>query len=85
MPAGKHTDPQLKAEILRKIHDEGVSVYKIHEIYGISTKTVYGWLNKAGINEQRNLILENNRLKKELDTAYRVIGRLTTEVSRPKG
>lgn len=85
MATGIPTDPAIKAEILQKIHDEGISAYKASQIYGISTKTIYGWLKKTVKSSDKNLLLENNRLKKELDQAYRIIGRLTAEVKRPKG
>jgi hypothetical protein len=36
------------------------------------------------VDGNRNLILENSRLKKELEIAYRLLGRATAEMSRPK-
>ena len=53
--------------------------------YNVNYRTIYGWIKKQVDGKDRNLILKNNRLKKELDTAYRIIGRLTAEVQRPKG
>lgn len=85
MATGTPTDPALKAEILQKIREEGMSVYKAAQVYNINHRTIYGWLKKGVEGQDRNLILENNRLKKELDTAYRIIGKLTAEVQRPKG
>ncbi len=84
MPTGKHTDPAVKAEILSKIHN-GMSVQKAHEIYGVTAHTIYNWLStEVSGPSNRSLVLENNRLKKELDNAYRVIGELSAK-NYPKG
>ena len=85
MATGTPTDPALKAEILQRIREEGVPVYKAAQIYNVSHRTIYGWLKKDVDGKDRSLVLENNRLKKELDIAYRIIGKLTAEVQRPKG
>lgn len=82
---GKPTDPQLRAEIVGKIHDEGMSVAVASATYGISSKSIYTWLREGVVDGNRNLILENNRLKKELEIAYRILGKLTAETKRPKG
>lgn len=81
----RNIDQSLKNEILDKVKNQGVSVYLASQETGVSTKTIYSWLKNEVGDSNRSLVLENNRLKKELDNAYRVIGRLTTEVSRPKG
>lgn len=86
MAKGIPTDPATKAEILRRIKDGGLSVPQASEQYRISTKSIYNWIRVNGTTgSERNLILENNQLKKKLDNAYRVIGKLTAEVNRPKG
>ena len=84
MAKGKPTDPRLKAEIVGKIRDEGMSVTVVSSTYGFSSKTIYGWLREGVVDGDRNLILENNRLKKELEIAYRIIGRFTADAQRPK-
>lgn len=85
MATGTPIDPAIKSEILQKVWEEGLSVYKTAQIYNVNYRTIYGWIKKQVDGKDRNLILKNNRLKKELDTAYRIIGRLTAEVQRPKG
>ena len=52
--------------------------------YNVSAKSIYAWLREGVVDGDRNLILENNRLKKELEIAYRILGRLTAETKRPK-
>jgi transposase len=84
MAKGKPTAPELRAEIVGKIRDEGMSVAVASATYSISSKSIYTWLREGVVDGNRNLILENNRLKKELEIAYRILGRLTAETKRPK-
>jgi transposase-like protein len=84
MARGTPTDPNIRAEIVRKIRDEGMRVVDASATYGYSSKTIYSWLREGVVDGNRNLILENNRLKKELEIAYRILGRLTAETKRPK-
>ena len=84
MAKGIPVDPQLKAEIVKKIRDDGVKVVEASTLYGVSAKSIYTWLREGVVDGNRNLILENNRLKKELEIAYRLLGRATAEMSRPK-
>ena len=85
MTKGIPTDPAIKAEILAKIKDGALSVPTASEQYNISTKSIYNWIRVNGTTgSERNLLLENKQLKKKLDNAYRVIGKLTAETSRPK-
>lgn len=81
----KATDPKIKSAILKAIRENGRSVRDVGNEYGVSPKTIYGWLRCEVKDSDRSLILENNRLKKELDNCYRVIGRMSMEIRRPKG
>jgi transposase-like protein len=85
MPGFKPIDPEIRAEILDQIRNQGVSVSNAATSHSVSTKTIYNWLRAGVVDGDKNLILENNRLKKELEQAYRVLGRLTAETQRPKG
>lgn len=84
MPIGKHTDPALKAEILTKIRDEGMRVVDATTAYGVHSKTIYGWLRDGVVNSNTSLILQLNRLKKENEQLYNMLGRATAELKRPK-
>jgi len=84
MPMGKPVDPQIKADIIHEIRDLGLPVVEAATKYGVSSKSIYRWLNEGVVDGNRNLILENNRLKKELEIAYRIIGRFTADAQRPK-
>ena len=84
MAKGKPTDPKLRAEIVSKIRDGGMSVADASATYGISSKSIYTWLREGVVDGNRNLILENNKLRKELEIAYRLLGRATAEMQHPK-
>ena len=63
MPVGKHIEQHIKDEIILKIRDGGLKVSEAASQYGISSKTIYSWLRAGVIDGNRNLILENNRLR----------------------
>jgi transposase len=84
MAKGKPTDPKLRAEIVNKIRHDGMSVSEASSTYGISAKSIYTWLREGVVDGNRNLILENNKLKKELEQVYKLLGRATAEMNRPK-
>jgi transposase len=84
MAKGIPTDPAVRAEVVSKIRDEGMRVSEASTTYGFSSKTIYTWLRDGVVDGNRNLILENNRLKKELEIAYRIIGRATAEMQKSK-
>lgn len=84
MPTGKPVSPQTKATIIRKIRDEGLSVSDAAATYHASPKSIYHWLREGVVDGKRNLILENNRLKKENEQLYRLLGRATAEIQSSK-
>ena len=81
---GKPIDQHIKITILAKIRDDGMSVTDASASYGVTSKSIYRWLREGVVDTDRTLILENNRLKKELEQAYRILGRLTAETQRAK-
>lgn len=84
MPKGKPTDPNIRAEIVSKIRNEGMSVSEASTSYSISSKSIYYWLREGVVDGNRNLILENNKLKKENEQLYKLLGRATAEMQRSK-
>ncbi len=84
MPTGIPIDQNTKAEVLNKIRNEGMTVAQASTQYGISSKSIYTWLRSGVADSDKNLILENNKLRKELEMAYRLLGRATAELNRPK-
>lgn len=84
MATGKPTSPKLKAEILDKIRNHGVAVSTISKATGVSTPVIYRWLRSGIVDKDRNLILENNRLRKENEQLYKMLGKATAELNRSK-
>ena len=84
MPRGIPADQTHKAEILTKIRDQGLSVSAASAQYQLSSKTIYAWLREGVVDGNRNLILENNKLKKEIEQLYKLLGRATAEMQRSK-
>lgn len=84
MPKGLPTNPQIKAEIITKIRNEGLSVTEASATYGISSKSIYTWLREGVVDGNRNLVLELNKLRKENEQLYKLLGRATAEMHRSK-
>jgi transposase-like protein len=84
MPKGKPIDQSLKAEIVGKIRDSGMSVADASTTYGVNAKSIYTWLRDGVVDGNRNLILENNKLKKENEQLYKLLGRATAEMNKSK-
>jgi transposase-like protein len=75
-------DQAKKQAIITKIRDEGQKTTDVAAEYGVSTKTIYGWLKQgvAGGGEA----LEIARLRRELEAVYGVLGKVTAELKHPK-
>lgn len=84
MPGFKPIDPSVKAEILDQIRHKGVGVSEAAASHNVSPKTIYTWLRAGVVDGDKNLILELNRLKKENEQLYKLLGRATAELNRPK-
>ena len=84
MPVGKHIDPKLRELIVAQIRDSGISVVDASKQHSVHPKTIYSWLRSGVVNGSANLILENNRLRKENDQLYNMLGRATADLKRPK-
>lgn len=84
MSVGKRTDPVLKTKILTAIRDEDMSVTHASSTYGVNAKTIYGWLQDNVVDGNRNLVLELNKLRKENEQLYKLLGRATAEMQKSK-
>ena len=78
-------DSEIKAQAIDDVRSKGMKVSEAATKYGVDPRTIYGWLKKGVVDSERNLILENNRLKKENEQLYNLLGRATVELKRPKG
>ena len=77
-------EPKIRTEVIDNVRNNGMPVSQAAAKYGINSRTIYGWLKQGVMDGNKNLILENNKLKKELEIAYRIIGRATAEMQRSK-
>ena len=80
----KPIDPQLKQEIMSSV-SSGMSQLEAARLYGVSSKTISNWCHQDIVGGEKNYITQINQLKRELDNAYRVIGKLSARAYRPKG
>ena len=80
----KPIDPQLKQEILTAVKS-GMSQLEASRLYGVSSKTISTWCRQDVVGSEKNYITQLNQLRRELDNAYRVIGKLSARADRPKG
>lgn len=87
MAKGIPVNPVIKNQIITSVKNGEMSVYKAAEKFNIPRGTVKNWFangkNVAGT--EKSYITEINALRKELDNAYRVIGKLAANSDRPKG
>ncbi len=81
---GSVVNPETKQAIMSAIRDEGMKVTDASRRYGVTTKSIYRWLQDGVEDGSQNLILENNRLKKENEQLYAMLGRATAQLQRPK-
>lgn len=84
MAKGQTVDSKVKSEIITKIRDEGMTVVEASNMYGVGRTAIYTWLRDGVVNTSTSLILENNRLKKENEQLYNLLGRATVEMKKLK-
>lgn len=71
----------VKAEILAKVKT-GQKVVELSKQYGVSDKTIYGWL-RGQVTEQVNW-REYKRVMKENEDLKKILGVLTLELEKAK-
>jgi transposase len=84
MPAGKRHDPKIRNNVLSAIKS-GMTQTEAANLYSVSPKTVSTWCRQDVVGGEKNYLTQINQLKRELDNAYRVIGKLSAHADRPKG
>ncbi len=72
----------LKEQIIRRIKEEGVTVSQAAKDHGVSTKTIYNWLNQ-GLDKSPSY-RDFAHLKKQNTELLTLIGQLTIEVKKLK-
>ena len=79
---GRRIAKEIKTEIMSKIKS-GQGVPDLAEQYGVSAKTIYGWLRRDA-GEDVVSVLQYNKLKRENEELKRLIGELTLNMSLQK-
>lgn len=70
---------EARAEILRRIKEEGIPVSQAAEEHGVTTTTIYKWLGSG--TQSTPTWSEFSRLKKEKDDLLRLVDDLTVRLS----
>lgn len=78
MPA-RRIPKEIRDEVLTKARS-GEKVVALAERYGISSKTIYGWLTRD-TDEEVISVLKYNKIKRENEELKRIIGKLTLDMS----
>lgn len=73
---------EIRDEVLAKAR-AGEKVIALGERYGISAKTIYGWLSKDS-GEDVVSVLKYNKLRRENEELKRLLGEVTLEMSLGK-
>jgi len=73
---------EIKQQIIKEIKEDGKRVVDVASAHGVSTKSIYSWL-RDGVKGDSSA-LEIARLKRELEAAYGVLGKVTAELKHPK-
>lgn len=76
---GYKISKEIKEEVINKIKHEGLSISETANKYGISSRTIYGWLGTKATGTVS--LLEHNKLKKENEQLKQIIGDLTIKMS----
>ena len=67
----------IKDQIINRIKNNGEAVLVLATEYGVSPKTIYGWLRKRSDNSVS--FLEYAKLKREHKLLLEIVGKLTLE------
>jgi transposase len=78
----KRINEEIKRKIIERIRNEGLSVPRASEEFGISRNSIYGWIGAKTKGEPS--ILEVAKLKKENVELKQIIGGLTLDMERGK-
>jgi len=73
---------EKKDEILIKVR-AGEKILALATQYGISDKTIYGWL-RTDTGEEVVSVVKYNKLKRENEELKRIVGELTLNLSQEK-
>jgi len=73
--------PEIKAQIISRIKNDGVSVARVAKDHGVSDKTIYNWLGKSTESVSYR---ELQVLKRENKALLELLGTMTLKMSESK-
>ncbi len=74
----------FKDEILNRIK-AGERVSDVAREKSLQPKIIYQWMSKTTeVKSDKNYVLEINKLNREVEELYRLIGKLTADMSKKK-
>lgn len=71
--------PEVKADIIRRVKEEGVPVAQAAKDHGVSEASIYIWL--GGTAKGAPTWSEFSKLRRERDELLRIVGELTVNLS----
>ncbi len=77
---GHRITQEVKADIIRRVKEEGVSVSQAAKDHGIHETTIYGWLGSGAVGTPS--WGEFSRLQKQNRELFEVVGELTVKLSQ---
>ena len=77
---GHRVPKEVKAEIIRRVKEEGVSVAQAAKDAGLHETTIYGWLGQGA--QGAPSWSEYLRLQKQNKELFEVVGELTVKLSQ---
>lgn len=77
---GYRVPQEVKADIIRRVKEEGVSVAQAAKDHGINATTIYGWLSSGATSAPS--WGEFARLQKQNRELFEVVGELTVKLSQ---
>ena len=84
MAKGQPYPQELKEEVINRIKN-GEATSDVAREKGLSPRLVYQWISRGTeIKSDKSYILEINKLNKEVSELYRLIGKLTADMSKKK-
>lgn len=73
----KPVPKDIRNQILTRVKENGEPISKLAAEFGISNRTIYGWLRKQ--SEKHISVLEYSKLKRENKLLLEIVGKLTLE------
>ncbi len=77
---GHRVPQEVKADILRRVKEEGVSVAQAAKDHGLHESTIYNWLGTGAVGTPS--WGEFSRLQKQNKELFEVVGELTVKLSQ---